>query len=510
METEAWERTYSYFNTLLKQGHAYLIHYENSQGTRTRRTIYIRSIYHARNGYTYVKAYCSLREEVRTFREDRIDVISEVEETEEVEAVKAAYGQSYPEGGREEAAAEIGKSTDAVQGSAAALDIPYRQTSADSPYIVSAQPAVLYKKKRRGGKVLGRIAIAAMALFLFSRSPAFDEIVESLRNASRREAGSTAFINYNKDTKSTVNTHKKNDTSAKTTYTYVKPLTLEDIAALFNKIDDDKEFTAFMDSYFKQLVKQNKYLKNFKLLEMPSLSQTAAISTTKKSGTADINRIFNKKVGSFKYRGITVKITEDYGVKTYIVPAYSLLAVYKAGIKEQINSALFDRVTGIFDPYLDSIYAGADKNNDFRLSWQEIQLFQNNLYYSYKYRNNSKALRPDEFVNRGGGDCEDWALMTSGLLTYWGYRSYIGIFEPRSRRTAHAICFLYTTKKPPGSYTYIHLTSITGYKENNKDVRPGYYIPIDYNVVGGYSNAMGRNWFLVNIDNPKDIYDAPL
>jgi len=465
---------------LLEEGSTYLIYYQNAREEKTKRTIHIHNIYHGRNGHTYIRAYCSLRQEMRTFREDRIEVVSEA-------------------------------------GPAETAD--FRQIPAVK------QPIPLHyeekkKEKKRGGRAFGRIAVAAMALFLFSRSPAFDEIMKSLQNTSDGNTDSTVLIDQNLDAHNTnshssgTSTSKTNKKTAhkKTAQLYIEPLTLQDLNKLFDKIDDDKEFNALMNSYFKQLLKQSDLFKDYKLLEVSTLIKAVSSPAYKKFNSGDMKKIFGSEIGYFKYRGVTIKITEEYGVKSYIVPAYNLLAVSTTGIKEQINAALFEKTTGIYDPYLDSIYACADKNNDFKLSWGEIQGFQNSLYHSYKYLNNRKALRPDEFISKGGGDCEDWALMTSGLLTYWGYKSYIGVFAPSSNRTAHAICFLYTTLKPPDIYSSIHLTDtdIGIYKESNRNVQPGYYTPIDYTVVGGYSKAMGRNWRLVNIDNPKDIYDAPL
>ena len=46
--------------------------YENGEGHATRRRVRIIRYSHAGNGLTYIRAYCFLRKEERTFREDRI------------------------------------------------------------------------------------------------------------------------------------------------------------------------------------------------------------------------------------------------------------------------------------------------------------------------------------------------------------------------------------------------------------------------------------------------------
>ena len=188
----------------------------------------------------------------------------------------------------------------------------------------------------------------------------------------------------------------------------------------------------------------------------------------------------------------------------------AMRAVKKAETTCATQTIRAAKAIGIYDMYLESMYANADRDNNFKLSWREIQKFQNSLRYKYKYRNNNKALHPDEFISRGAGDCEDWPLMTGGLLTYWGHKSYIVIFSSPGNKSAHAVCFLYTAFKQPDYHTSIYLTDTARYKAFNKNVRPNYYIPIDYNVVGGYSRVMGRNWRLIYIDTPNKIYETSL
>ena len=164
----------------------------------------------------------------------------------------------------------------------------------------------------------------------------------------------------------------------------------------------------------------------------------------------------------------------------------------------------FTELTGIDHRGLFDWYRAADGDRDALLSWQEIQNFQTELYYGYRYFNNERALDPVQFVNAGGGDCEDFALMTAGLVRFWGGRPYIASFAPEVHGSGHAICLVYSDTLPDfGMYyqfdepTYLH---------GGGTAPDGYYIPVDYDNVGGISNAMRKNWILRALYVPEEIY----
>jgi hypothetical protein len=54
--------------------------------------------------------------------------------------------------------------------------------------------------------------------------------------------------------------------------------------------------------------------------------------------------------------------------------------------------------TGIDDPILFSVYRGADTNRDGILSWTELQVFQTWVHRSFRYELNTAALAPDRFI----------------------------------------------------------------------------------------------------------------
>ena len=158
---------------------------------------------------------------------------------------------------------------------------------------------------------------------------------------------------------------------------------------------------------------------------------------------------------------------------------------------------IFRGNSGIISPALENIYESADKDHNGVLSWSEVEIFQNKIYKKYAYIANSLALRPDEFLQQGGGDCEDWALFTCGLLSYWDIESYVGSFGPESG-TGHAVSLI-PVDSPVENYIYYRLEGYDNFPD-------ACYIPIDYNHVGSLSNAVDSEWNLRNIYIPSEIY----
>jgi len=169
-----------------------------------------------------------------------------------------------------------------------------------------------------------------------------------------------------------------------------------------------------------------------------------------------------------------------------------------------VNAALFEKRTGIHDRRLEAIYAAADSDRNGQLSWAEIKLFQRAVYHIFAYKENDTALRPDQFIDQGGGDCEDWALFTAGLLRYWGWNAEIAGFESPSRADGHAVAFVRVANPIPGIGSY---TIVPEGAASDRGLRSGTYIPIDYDEVGSLSSAVGRGWRLVTLwENPESLY----
>lgn len=167
----------------------------------------------------------------------------------------------------------------------------------------------------------------------------------------------------------------------------------------------------------------------------------------------------------------------------------------------------FRRATGIADSGLEALYRGADRDGDGTLEWSEIAAFQSRIARICAYRANATALRPDEFLAEGGGDCEDWALFACGLLRYWGWDPYVGSFAASERGTGHAVCLARVAERPSRFRAWlVEADGCLG----GEPVKAGWYVPIDYEVVGGLSSAVEDGWRLRVIWTPEPLYGEPM
>lgn len=166
-------------------------------------------------------------------------------------------------------------------------------------------------------------------------------------------------------------------------------------------------------------------------------------------------------------------------------------------LKMDINKEIFRSITSIDDPHLEDIYVKADKNKDGLLSWKEIEKFQSWLYAHFKYKVNDVVLRPDEFLKNNGGDCDDWSEVTAGLMYFYGYEPYIARFG-RTKIIGHALCLVKVNTNEISPY-------YMWYEIEDWSIPDGYYVPIDYDRVGGLS-AIDRRWKISNLYDPVTMY----
>lgn len=174
--------------------------------------------------------------------------------------------------------------------------------------------------------------------------------------------------------------------------------------------------------------------------------------------------------------------------------------------REVVARTRFETVTGVTDPAVIERFAAADANGDEQLSWHEVEQFQSRLYQSMRYRHNPTALRPDFFYAAGGGDCEDFALVTAALFRYWGRDAYIASIE-NADGTFHAVAFVPADgpgvpPKPAHYRTVLY--------SGSRSVPPGDYIPIDYQHVGAFSTAVVAPATLYAVDVPETLYGRPM
>jgi len=143
------------------------------------------------------------------------------------------------------------------------------------------------------------------------------------------------------------------------------------------------------------------------------------------------------------------------------------------------------------------IFKSADANGDHKISLSELQSFQNRLVRRFDYKQNETALHPDDFIAQGGGDCEDFSIMTCCMLNYHGVVAYVAGFG-RVTTNKHAVCMVQIKKPVPPGFLY--------YTLNHWNVPDGLYTPIDYEKVGGLK-AIDRRWKIARMNKPVDMYD---
>ncbi|GEM_PF-6052389 len=563
----------------IRIGSFYILNYEDSKGNRSKRLVkaygvsnnwkgigsggsyYGKTSYYGGKNQLYLKTYCYLKEDNRTFRLDRIVSIYKAD------SLLASGYQAW----EVQAALNLNRGATAEAGYAPASkrhppvqqDTPASEkVSAGKDYLpaqqVTAQQDTLARKRylpaHRGKFVCKRYipkmadTVKAVSAYLDESDPDIPNIKEQKRRekaakrAERRNKifnfiiGLSAFLlfmnwgyfqelftgivelvidevtpPYNHSVKPPVDSTNQNQIS------------YEKIEKIIEELEKERQ---------KSLNNNNKKVKPFSLEDIPDIdpetiaSYREVVASINKS-VGKIQHQENKKnqqnrkgkqkrpralrvVREIEYRGITIQeVDTEYG-KRYLAPELSMENFSLDYMKEEINDYLFREKTGIDDLSVLILYKSADENGDFRLSWDEIQDFQNELYRNYKYKSNPIALRPDQFIEQDGGDCEDWALMTAGLLRYWGYTPYIGTLAYYQRANpGHALCLLYSTTPPPSGMDYLHIRENDPLRTFNSDVKPGYYVPIDYTVVGGYSRvitASGYKWYYDMIYVPEKIY----
>lgn len=207
---------------------------------------------------------------------------------------------------------------------------------------------------------------------------------------------------------------------------------------------------------------------------------------------------------NWTYRGFELRRGSDGHVY-----APSLGRYFSSGREAHftINAQAFQSETGLYDRTLMQIYMNADSDRNGHLSWREVAEFQRNTYRTYAYRYNNTALDPSDFFREGGGDCEDFALYTCGMLRFWGWNCKVAGFYPPGGGYGHAIAMVWSAA-PINGYGYIRIDK--GRAVGNTYMQAGYWIPIDYDSIGDYSSAMGDDWELWNLDDPEDLYGTYL
>ncbi len=204
--------------------------------------------------------------------------------------------------------------------------------------------------------------------------------------------------------------------------------------------------------------------------------------------------------------GLTVVLVVALAVAGYVTtrpPSYT--RVEQARVDALARE--FSARTGITDAATIALFVDADVDRDATLSWDEIIAFQRRLRQRYRYLHNDTALRPDHFLEAGGGDCEDWALVTAGLLRFWRIDVAIGVVS--SARGVHAVAFVPARYAPPDMDTVRVPRSIAG-PAAGCAADACDFVVIDYTSVGRFSSAVDGDYTVTHVYVPESIYGAPM
>lgn len=168
-----------------------------------------------------------------------------------------------------------------------------------------------------------------------------------------------------------------------------------------------------------------------------------------------------------------------------------------------VNRQALAAAATYFDEELLIRFEAADVSRDAKLEWREIRVFQQDLYSEFSHQVNDVALRPDEFLRLGGGDCEDWALVTCALLRFWGIENLIAIVKDSDAPFSHAITLMRArTAEVRSQAVYLY----EEWLDHIPDAEPGLYVPIDYNRVGEASTAVSWDYWYVAVERPEFVY----
>lgn len=233
----------------------------------------------------------------------------------------------------------------------------------------------------------------------------------------------------------------------------------------------------------------------------PSTQRSTGQSTTSHSRPAAVP---GPTAYDFQVAGVLIHAIPSGDLWTYRIPSLGHTFLNKKAAIAFIREPRFIERTAVRDRGVLDLYLSADTDGSGKLSFTELQAFQDELYRRYRYISNDYALSPDQFLDEGGGDCEDWALFTAGLLRYWGWKPYIGSLASGPGAIGHAVCLSYEEGRiPPGSTTF----TLRGMKTlAGTPIPDGVYLPIDYQFVGRLSNAVGPGDKLRTVYIPEECY----
>ena len=471
-------------------GALYSISYTNLDDETSNRVIRIIKVTKTRKGTVYIRAFCYMRNEERTFSEDRI-IRAQLIASEETpgQAVYPAKEYHQPVSQTPTLYPSYSSPSYPVSMPAASLESQAQKSAASSKYELGASAAPSIHESKMTATPLMHESRTTTAPAPLSSSSFSEPFIHSKVSP------------YSSDyfTRDFTTSKNSNTSNSKPRHGFAKLLrvvfTVIAVLVVLNKFSDGEMFSWLQH--------------NVVLWAKNSSTNTTPLYRTIPVTPPAPPKPVVPTVEEVKLGGLILRTHRDASGTWYEVPARGYKGTSKREAIKTIRVPNFINYTGINDTALINRYLMADTDNNGKLSFMELEQFAQKVRTYVSYMHNDTALRPDIFLKEGGGDCEDFALYIAGLLRFWGWQPYIACFGPPDDGSGHAVCFSYEGSGGfPSSYTYYILQGKTAW--DGTPLPDGKYIPIDFEEVGRLSNAVRVGWVLEEIFIPEKTWGMKL
>jgi len=142
-----------------------------------------------------------------------------------------------------------------------------------------------------------------------------------------------------------------------------------------------------------------------------------------------------------------------------------------------------------YTPYVVSVFATFDINNDSLLDLDEMKIAYDTLTSTITYRYDDENAEPEpgtiigdgrpgpdyfqmpeETLKEQAGDCEDFAILFASLLNYYGYIAFVGDIDcDGDGEVDHATCLLYAPESTAEAIIELGLSDVVDVFETSPE-----------------------------------------
>jgi len=142
-----------------------------------------------------------------------------------------------------------------------------------------------------------------------------------------------------------------------------------------------------------------------------------------------------------------------------------------------------------YTPYVVSVFAAFDINNDSLLDLNEMKIAYDTLTSTITYRYDDENAEPEpgtivgdgrpssdyfqtpeETLKEQAGDCEDFAILFASLLNYYGYIAFVGDIDcDGDGEVDHATCLLYAPESTADAIIELGLSDVVDVFETSPE-----------------------------------------